>query len=153
MCETFTRAKSLFGFVFLISQYTSPSFCLVYHLLPSVPQRSSVVCHIDHSCLQSHDRLFDLIHIRSTYVTITLFSKMDTLFLNLSVLGWMIFTFVPPTAGQPLAGTIIANNTYDYLIAGCGTSGLTAATRLTEQNFTVLCIEAGQLYDISHPLP
>lgn len=78
---------------------------------------------------------------------------MDTLLLSLSILGWMIFTFVLPTASQPLLGSSIVNTAYDYLIAGCGTSGLTVATRLTEQNFTVLCIEAGQLYDNSHPLP
>lgn len=78
---------------------------------------------------------------------------MDTLLFSLSISGWMAFTFVLPITSQPLPGSSIAIATYDYLIAGCGTSGLTVATRLTEQNFTVLCVEAGQLYDTSHPLP
>ena len=68
---------------------------------------------------------------------------MDAIHLSLSIFGWICFTFVLPTTSLPSSS--IANATYDYLIAGCGTSGLTVATRLTEQNFTVLCIEAGQL--------
>jgi ribulose 1,5-bisphosphate synthetase/thiazole synthase len=40
----------------------------------------------------------------------------------------------------------ISNSTYDYVIAGCGISGLVLARRLSEDaEITVLCLEAGTL--------
>jgi choline dehydrogenase-like flavoprotein len=40
----------------------------------------------------------------------------------------------------------ISNRTYDYIVAGCGISGIGVAARLSEDpNITVLCIEAGPL--------
>lgn len=37
--------------------------------------------------------------------------------------------------------------TYDYVVVGCGVTGLVVSNRLTENNnTTVLCIEAGSLY-------
>lgn len=42
--------------------------------------------------------------------------------------------------------TNLSTSTYDYIISGCGTSGLVLAMRLTEDNDTaVLCLEAGTL--------
>lgn len=32
---------------------------------------------------------------------------------------------------------------YDYIVVGCGPAGLTVSMRLSENNVTVLCIEAG----------
>jgi choline dehydrogenase-like flavoprotein len=37
-------------------------------------------------------------------------------------------------------------DTYDYVVVGCGISGLVVATRLSEDpNVSVICIEAGSL--------
>lgn len=37
--------------------------------------------------------------------------------------------------------------TYDYVVVGCGVTGLVVSNRLTENvNTSVLCIEAGNLY-------
>ena len=66
-----------------------------------------------------------------------------------SVLLYVIFALYQTTA-EIVSSSSIANATFDYLVAGCGISGLTITTRLTEENFTVLCIEAGQLYVLFH---
>ena len=40
----------------------------------------------------------------------------------------------------------LSNATFDYVIVGCGISGLVVANRLSEdENVTVLCLEAGAL--------
>lgn len=40
-----------------------------------------------------------------------------------------------------------ANNTYDFVVVGCGIAGLVVTMRLSEiPNISVLCIEAGPLY-------
>jgi hypothetical protein len=39
-----------------------------------------------------------------------------------------------------------AGQTYDYIVVGCGVSGLVVSSRLSEdQDITVLCLEAGAL--------
>ena len=47
--------------------------------------------------------------------------------------------------------TSLANRTFDYVIVGGGTAGLTIATRLSEQaNVSVAVIEAGGNYELDH---
>lgn len=49
-----------------------------------------------------------------------------------------------------LAATIGITATYDYVIIGGGTAGLTMASRLTENpGITVAVIESGSLYQVS----
>ena len=50
----------------------------------------------------------------------------------------------------PLSATTLvsdaAGQTYDYIVVGCGVSGLVVSSRLTEnEDVTVLCLEAGAL--------
>jgi choline dehydrogenase len=42
---------------------------------------------------------------------------------------------------------------FDYVVVGVGTSGLTLAARLAEANFTVTLVEAGDFYENTWPLP
>lgn len=41
---------------------------------------------------------------------------------------------------------------YDYVVVGCGVAGLTVSMRLSENNATILCIEAGPLFVLIEPL-
>ncbi|KAH7100509.1 glucose oxidase [Auriculariales sp. MPI-PUGE-AT-0066] len=60
------------------------------------------------------------------------------------------------TSGITTDGTLAANQTFDYIVVGCGLTGLTAAARLAQNaNMSVLCVEAGadswtdpRVYDI-----
>lgn len=42
------------------------------------------------------------------------------------------------------------NQTYDYVVVGGGTAGLTLAVRLAEDGHTVAVVEAGSFYEISN---
>ncbi|CEL02123.1 hypothetical protein ASPCAL03295 [Aspergillus calidoustus] len=50
-------------------------------------------------------------------------------------------------------GTPGTDATFDYVVVGAGTSGLTLAARLAEANFTVALVEAGDFYENTWPLP
>lgn len=41
--------------------------------------------------------------------------------------------------------------TYDYVVVGGGTAGITIGSRLAQKGFTVAVIEAGEYYESSHP--
>jgi ribulose 1,5-bisphosphate synthetase/thiazole synthase len=65
---------------------------------------------------------------------------------------WLLLSFVL-TAAMAAAGVLPALNstsvsatlTYDYIIVGCGITGLVVAMRMSELPVSVLCIEAGPL--------
>jgi choline dehydrogenase len=42
---------------------------------------------------------------------------------------------------------------FDYVVVGSGTSGLTLDAQLAEANFTVALVEAGDFYENTRPLP
>ncbi|PWY89102.1 GMC oxidoreductase [Aspergillus heteromorphus CBS 117.55] len=50
------------------------------------------------------------------------------------------------------AGVSGVNASFDYIVVGAGTAGLTLAARLAEQKFTVAMIEAGDFYEHTYPL-
>ncbi|PYH93936.1 GMC oxidoreductase [Aspergillus ellipticus CBS 707.79] len=50
------------------------------------------------------------------------------------------------------AGVSGVNASFDYVVVGAGTAGLTLAARLAEHQFTVALIEAGDFYDFRYPL-
>jgi choline dehydrogenase len=58
------------------------------------------------------------------------------------------------TAPQPLVNSYFGipgnNATFDYVVVGGGTAGLTIATRLAQQDFSVAVIEAGSFYEIDN---
>ena len=68
---------------------------------------------------------------------------------------WISFLALPPAASatdQFLYGSrfeVPVNASFDYIIVGGGTAGLTIAARLV-QNFTVAVIEAGSFYEIGN---
>lgn len=52
-----------------------------------------------------------------------------------------------------LAGTLGVNQTFDYIVLGGGTGGLTIAKRLAEDpSVTVAVIEAGTVYEVADPI-
>jgi choline dehydrogenase len=52
-----------------------------------------------------------------------------------------------------LLGTLGANQTFDYVVLGGGTGGLTIAKRLAEEpGVTVAVIEAGGFYQVGDPV-
>ena len=60
--------------------------------------------------------------------------------------------FALPLNGRGLINDA-AGQTFDYIVVGCGVSGLVVASRLSEnEDITVLCLEAGALYELQAPL-
>ncbi|USP74090.1 uncharacterized protein yc1106_01364 [Curvularia clavata] len=51
-----------------------------------------------------------------------------------------------------LAGTLGAEQSYDYVVVGGGTGGNTIAYRLAQAGFTVAVVEAGGSYEIGKPI-
>lgn len=47
-------------------------------------------------------------------------------------------------------GIVGANRTFDYVVIGGGTGGLTMAVRLAQSNFSVAVVEAGGFYEIDN---
>ena len=64
-------------------------------------------------------------------------------------------SFLPPSLGIILHGRDINEPllaSYDYIVVGCGISGLVVTNRLSElTDRTVLCIEAGDAYVLHAP--
>ena len=64
-------------------------------------------------------------------------------------------SFLPPSLGIVLHGRDINEPllaSYDYIVVGCGISGLVVTNRLSElTDRTVLCIEAGDAYVLHAP--
>lgn len=53
---------------------------------------------------------------------------------------------------RPLEGIPGINATYDYIVVGGGTAGMTVAARLAEQRFRVALVEAGEFYEVQYPI-
>ena len=65
---------------------------------------------------------------------------MSTLLTSLVYLVWPVLGLIH---GRDLNAPLL--NSYDYIVCGCGISGLVVANRLSEDyGINVLCIEAGQ---------
>ena len=66
-------------------------------------------------------------------------------------------SFLPSSLGISLHGRDINEPllaSYDYIVVGCGISGLVVTNRLSElTDRTVLCIEAGDAYVLHTPMP
>jgi choline dehydrogenase len=63
---------------------------------------------------------------------------------------WTVLLFVGLVLGRPTASNQEKRQstaaTYDYIVVGCGASGLVVSTRLSENtDVTILCLEAGAL--------
>lgn len=43
------------------------------------------------------------------------------------------------------------DSTFDYVVVGGGTAGITIASRLAQKGFTVAVLEAGDYYERTHP--
>lgn len=55
--------------------------------------------------------------------------------------------------GNALLGTFGVSQTFDYVIVGGGTAGLTLANRLSANpNLQIAVVEAGSLYHVTNPL-
>ncbi|KAF4161080.1 hypothetical protein CNMCM6936_009696 [Aspergillus lentulus] len=50
------------------------------------------------------------------------------------------------------AGTMVIDETFDYVVVGGGTAGVTLAVRLAEQKLRVALVEAGGTYELSFPI-
>jgi len=80
--------------------------------------------------------------------------RVSTLTTPLALLAAILGSWA--AAGITTNGTMAADQTFDYIVVGCGTTGLTVATRLSENpNVAILCVEVGadnqndsRVYDI-----
>ncbi|PSR81309.1 putative GMC oxidoreductase [Coniella lustricola] len=71
---------------------------------------------------------------------------------SLRLLAWLLAAYAPALASsQRLASSFFGvpgtDATYDYVIVGGGTAGLTLATRLAQANASVAVVEAGGFYE------
>lgn len=66
------------------------------------------------------------------------------------LLSILFLAFIPALAA--VHEHLLKNETFDYIVVGGGTAGLTIASRLAQRNFHVAVVEAGGYYEIMHPI-
>ncbi|KAJ5431662.1 Glucose-methanol-choline oxidoreductase [Penicillium cf. griseofulvum] len=70
----------------------------------------------------------------------------------LTIYSWVFHIFGYLSSGNKLNAQLSGNATFDYIVVGGGTAGLTLATRLAEQKYKVAVVEAGGYYEYNYPL-
>ncbi|KXG51938.1 Glucose-methanol-choline oxidoreductase [Penicillium griseofulvum] len=70
----------------------------------------------------------------------------------LTILPWVFHIFGYLSSGNKFNAQLAGNATFDYVVVGGGTAGLTIATRLAEQKYKVAVVEAGGYYEYNYPL-
>ncbi|KAJ5817451.1 Glucose-methanol-choline oxidoreductase [Penicillium robsamsonii] len=70
----------------------------------------------------------------------------------LTIFSRILGIFGDLSNGYTSKSQIAENDTFDYIVVGRGTAGVTIAARLAEQKYKVAAVEAGSYYEYMYPL-